>query len=234
MPDAMVEARRLLHYHFGYPDFRPAQAGVIRSVLAGRDTLAILPTGGGKSICFQIPALVRGGLTVVVSPLIALMQDQVAAARARGIQAAGMHSALDASERTEIWNSARAGSLRLLYVSPERLRTLAPELTAAGIRPTLLAIDEAHCVAEWGHDFPAELPKLGLLAIQAGPSAVRGSHRQRNAGSPSRHHGRSALSVRAIRRASWLVRSPESLVRCREGRFRRRPPSRPSRSACGR
>src|SRR3954468_24993304 len=121
MVDAMVEARRLLQHHFGYPDFRPAQTPVIRSILERRDTLAVLPTGGGKSICFQIPALVLGGLSVVVSPLISLMQDQMVAARARGIPAACLNSSLGAAERELVQEGITDGSLRLLYVSPERL-----------------------------------------------------------------------------------------------------------------
>ena len=167
------EARRLLRHHFGHADFRPAQVPVIRSVLSGRDTLAVLPTGGGKSVCFQIPALVAGRLTLVVSPLIALMQDQVTAARARGIAAAALHSAADESERELIRRGLEHRTLRLLYVSPERLTRLAPELAARGQLPSLLAVDEAHCIAEWGHDFRPSYRALGAARSRLGrPPAV--------------------------------------------------------------
>src|SRR4029079_11722104 len=128
MPEPLDEARRVLRHHFGHPDFRPAQLPVIRSVLARRDTLAVLPTGGGKSVCFQVPAMVTGGFSLVVSPLIALMQDQVAAAVARGIPAAALHSGTGDAEREAIWHRLNEGTLRLLYVSPERLVRLVPEL----------------------------------------------------------------------------------------------------------
>jgi len=148
---------------FGYHAFRGQQAAIIDHVVAGGDALVIMPTGGGKSLCYQVPALVRGGVGVVVSPLIALMDDQVAALRELGVAAAALHSGLPAGEAAAIERELLAGRLKVVYLAPERLvgeRTL--ELLAH-VPLALIAIDEAHCVSQWGHDFRPEYLGLGVL-----------------------------------------------------------------------
>ncbi|WP_330082906.1 DNA helicase RecQ [Methylocystis iwaonis] len=174
MPSLPPQARALLKSVFGYDDFRPGQAEIIAAVLDGAPVLAVMPTGSGKSMCYQLPAIMEEALTVVVSPLIALMRDQVRQMRALGVGVATLNSMNGPEENEEARRAMREGGLRLLFVSPERLMMdgLLAELKRA--KPRRLAIDEAHCVSEWGHDFRPEYREIGRAAEALGNIQVVG------------------------------------------------------------
>jgi ATP-dependent DNA helicase RecQ len=168
----LAPARAALKKIFGYEDFRPGQDEVLRHVLAGDDVLAVMPTGSGKSMCYQLPAMLEGGLTLVVSPLIALMRDQVQQMNAVGVPSATLNSMSQQSETDAAWDDIDSGTLRLLFVSPERLvqTGLTERLARAGVRR--LAIDEAHCVSQWGHDFRPEYRKLAGVRDKLGGTQI--------------------------------------------------------------
>ncbi len=161
--NAQSDDRRILHDVFGFDDYREGQEPVIRALLAGGNALAVMPTGSGKSLCFQVSALAMGGLTIVVSPLVALMQDQVAALRLAGVPAETINSARDRSDNVAVWRSVAAGETQLLYLSPERLMTERMLAALANLPVRLIAVDEAHCISQWGPAFRPDYEALAQL-----------------------------------------------------------------------
>jgi ATP-dependent DNA helicase RecQ len=164
----LAAAQRTLRTTFGFEAFRPGQVEIVSAILDGRDVLAVMPTGSGKSLCYQLPALLRDGLTIVVSPLIALMRNQVAQLRGYGIAAAALNSANDPAESRAVLDGVARGELRLIYVAPERLvRSDTLDLFKRA-KVALLAVDEAHCISQWGHDFRPEYAALGTVQAALG------------------------------------------------------------------
>ena len=159
-----MDIQNILVKYWGYTSFRPLQEDIIQSVMDGKDTLALLPTGGGKSICYQVPALAMEGLCIVVSPLIALMKDQVENLKAKGIKAVAVHSGMHPREIEIAINNSVFGDTKFLYVSPERLVTPAFRQNLEKMNICLLAVDEAHCISQWGYDFRP--PYLNIAEIR--------------------------------------------------------------------
>jgi ATP-dependent DNA helicase RecQ len=176
-----TQTRAILQQYWGYPSFRPLQEDIVDSVMMGKDTLALLPTGGGKSICFQVPAMAMEGLCLVITPLIALMKDQVARLVDKGIPAAAIYSGMHPDELELAYNQSAFGRLKFLYVSPERLQTKAFIEALIRMRVCLLAVDESHCISQWGYDFRPPylkiadirpyMPKTPVLALTATATA---------------------------------------------------------------
>ena len=173
----MAEIHSILKQYWGYDSFRPLQEDIINAILEGNDSLALMPTGGGKSLCYQVPAMAKDGLCLVVSPLIALMKDQVENLRRKGITAFAVYSGMSRKEVVNTFKVASESNCKFLYVSPERLESTLFKEYLPGLGVNLIAVDEAHCISQWGYDFRPpylriaalreELPDVPMLALTA-------------------------------------------------------------------